>query len=722
VTGSNFDATKEAGEPIHDPSNYDSGGTSVWWQWTASSSGAVTVSTTGSDFVTLIGVYVGNSPPTLASVAKSNRGNITFNAAAGTTYEIAVDGSNGSAGNIVLTLASPPANDNFSAATALSSTLPVTVSDSNVGATKEFNSGEPYHGATVAGAGNIGGASVWYTWQAPSNGTVMVTTYGSDFDTLLGVYTGTSVSGLAFVAGNNDFIERTSQVKFDATAGTIYRIAVDGYNDNTGAQTGNIVLTIRDYDQPDLVIQSISHLPANPTPGQSVTFTITVQNNSTAEAGLFDVGFYQNLGSAPTSGSSTNGTASITSIGANSTATVDFTITAPAVGTYKAWAFADHNDEISETDDTNNAGPAGGHSWTVVPTPPSVTSTLTASGTVGSALTYSIAGSNNPTSFNASGLPAGLSVSTTTGAITGTPTATGTTSVTISATNAGGTGTATLAITINPAPPTITSAVAASGVQGTAFNYTITTTGTAPITLGASNLPAGLTLSGTSISGTPTVFGTFVVTLTATNGAGSDSLQLTLTIGDKTDNDNDGFTNEQELALGTDPNDATSTPFAGAAAGTPETLGVTALKLSVVSSSGGADSIGISGFFAGSVTSFAGQTIVLDIGGVVKSFTLDAKGMSPKGNDSIKVTSKSGKVSFAAKLSKGSFASSFEDEGLTGANASGGVKTMRIDVLWALKVYRKDQFISVSIKSGKVGGGGLGLDSKTGLTGRSGGL
>jgi len=48
-----------------------------------------------------------------------------------------------------------------------------------VNATKE--PGEPAH------AGNDGGASIWYSWTAPSTGNVTITTEGSSFDTLLGV-------------------------------------------------------------------------------------------------------------------------------------------------------------------------------------------------------------------------------------------------------------------------------------------------------------------------------------------------------------------------------------------------------------------------------------------------------------------------------------------------------------------------------------------------------
>ena len=79
-----------------------------------------------------------------------------------------------------------------------------------------------------------------------------------------------------------------------------------------------------------------------------------------------------------------------------------------------------------------------------------ISSATTASGTAGTAFSYTIAASNAPTSFTASGLPAGLSVNAGTGVIAGTPIDAGTFNVTLHATNAGGTGTAALALTINP--------------------------------------------------------------------------------------------------------------------------------------------------------------------------------------------------------------------------------------------------------------------------------
>ena len=168
---------------------------------------------------------------------------------------------------------------------------------------------------------------------------------------------------------------------------------------------------------------------------------------------------------------------------------------------------------------------------TVNPPAPVVTSSLTASGTVGQAFTYTITASDTPTSFSATPLPAGLSVNTSNGILSGTPTASGTTNVTIGATNAGGTGTATLVITVNPPAPAITSSLTASGTVGQAFTYTITASNT-PTSFSATPLPAGLSVNTSNgiLSGTPTASGTTNVTIGATNPTGTGTATLVLTV------------------------------------------------------------------------------------------------------------------------------------------------------------------------------------------------
>lgn len=113
ISGSTVGATRESGEPEHAGL---SGGSSVWRSWTAPATGPVTFDTVGSDFDTLLAVYVGNAVDALTVVATSDDiqwpGNLlselTFYAQAGVTYAIAIDGFQGVAGTFALTWLQDP--------------------------------------------------------------------------------------------------------------------------------------------------------------------------------------------------------------------------------------------------------------------------------------------------------------------------------------------------------------------------------------------------------------------------------------------------------------------------------------------------------------------------------------------------------------------------------------------------------------------------------------
>lgn len=137
-----------------------------------------------------------------------------------------------------------PTNDMFASATLISGTN-VVITGSNINATKE--PGEPNH------AGNPGGKSVWWSWRAPHDGYVTVSTegstsiYGGPLDTLLGIYTGSTVSNLTTIATNDDGpIDVTSLATFHASAGVVYDIAVDGftYDIPQDADSGSIQLSV----------------------------------------------------------------------------------------------------------------------------------------------------------------------------------------------------------------------------------------------------------------------------------------------------------------------------------------------------------------------------------------------------------------------------------------------------------------------------------------------
>ncbi len=79
-------------------------------------------------------------------------------------------------------------------------------------------------------------------------------------------------------------------------------------------------------------------------------------------------------------------------------------------------------------------------------------------------------------------------------------------------------------------PPEITSPATASGAPGQPFTYAITASGAAPMRYSAEGLPSGLSLDGSVISGIPAETGLFSVLITVANLAGTDTLELALTV------------------------------------------------------------------------------------------------------------------------------------------------------------------------------------------------
>jgi hypothetical protein len=248
ISTHNVGATKEAGEPNHAT---NAGSASIWFRWTAPVSGATrfyTLNSLTSSSVpldTLLAIYTGSSLGALTQVAANDnngsslRSLVQFTATAGTTYRIAVDTKAASTnhGHVLLTwINGTPANNAFANAQVLTGACGF-IQGHNTSATRE--SGEP----TITE--NAGGASIWYSWTAPDDGTAVFTTQGSPFlDTLLGVYTGTAVNALTLVEESDDvtggFLEGLSysRVEFLASAGTTYKIAIDGYRASTTAATG----------------------------------------------------------------------------------------------------------------------------------------------------------------------------------------------------------------------------------------------------------------------------------------------------------------------------------------------------------------------------------------------------------------------------------------------------------------------------------------------------
>ncbi|GLL02185.1 putative Ig domain-containing protein [Dactylosporangium matsuzakiense] len=152
---------------------------------------------------------------------------------------------------------------------------------------------------------------------------------------------------------------------------------------------------------------------------------------------------------------------------------------------------------------------------------PTVTSPGNRTTTIGVATSVaaSAAGGVTPYTWSGTGLPAGLTVDGSTGTISGTPTATGVAAVTLAATDAAGrTGRVTFTLTVGLAvanPGTL------AGTTGVGTQLTLSGTGgTLPYTWTATGLPAGLSIVGGAITGTPTTAATSTVKVTATDAAG----------------------------------------------------------------------------------------------------------------------------------------------------------------------------------------------------------
>jgi hypothetical protein len=201
-------------------------------------------------------VKVNSASPTKMTGTDSWSGNVTLIPGTNLLQAYAVDiaGNTGAVSLLNLWYVNPT-NDLFTSAIRLTGSSGSDIAI-NGRATKE--PGEPLHGL------NEGGHSIWYSWKAPANGTLHVTTQGSDFDTLLGLYTGDSVTNLTTIASNDDVFPGSLYSVVDASVkkDVVYYVAVDGF----GGQSGTIKLAFNFTPTSDFF-----NLTITPPLGGSVT-------------------------------------------------------------------------------------------------------------------------------------------------------------------------------------------------------------------------------------------------------------------------------------------------------------------------------------------------------------------------------------------------------------------------------------------------------------------
>jgi hypothetical protein len=259
-SGTNVDATKQVGEPYHFG---NLGGSSIWYKFVAPGNGVLHFATSNTNFDTVVAVYTGTSVGNLTLVGRNDNDELSgwmkiysrvfVGTQTGQTYYLAVDGKNMIDGNGALegqvsgnfSLENVVTNDNFgSAYTLATGSGTYSISTSNIGASKE--SGEPNH------MNNSGGKSVWFNYSNDANFPRRITLNldssraGEEDKNVMGlimVYTGATLGTLNHILqGGSPFYGKT-KITFLAAAHSSYRIAIDGYDSGTGADTGSFTLT-----------------------------------------------------------------------------------------------------------------------------------------------------------------------------------------------------------------------------------------------------------------------------------------------------------------------------------------------------------------------------------------------------------------------------------------------------------------------------------------------
>ena len=217
----------------------------VWFQFTSLTTRTIRATSAGSNFDTVISIWDGASLGSLTEVtcgddvkniqgAVPNRtSRVTWRAIAGVTYSIQVGGFDGAFGDLAFQLrqVTAPLNDDF--ANARNVTAPI-----NVRARTASASTQPGEAAIQGNQCSIGRASVWYHLTSPIDTVASVDTLGAKIDTVIGVYTGSSLASLEQVACGNDTVVRgtlrdTSRVAWKMLAATDYYVQVMGFYGQT---------------------------------------------------------------------------------------------------------------------------------------------------------------------------------------------------------------------------------------------------------------------------------------------------------------------------------------------------------------------------------------------------------------------------------------------------------------------------------------------------------
>jgi PKD domain len=172
----------------------------------------------------------------LANTAGERTENVIVSLFDGVDYELQYPSS----GLITINGVAPPSNDTFAARTTITGS-PVTFSGNNTTATLEAS--EPPHGPRFSGYN-----SLWWSWTAPADGPVIISTPSLAANTAVDVYTGTSPIALNPLGTMLSKSTAMETLTFNAIAGSTYQIAVS--TENQSSFGGAFTLQIAQTAQP----------------------------------------------------------------------------------------------------------------------------------------------------------------------------------------------------------------------------------------------------------------------------------------------------------------------------------------------------------------------------------------------------------------------------------------------------------------------------------------
>ncbi|OUD14318.1 hypothetical protein [Thioflexithrix psekupsensis] len=208
---------------------------SVWYQYTATQAGVLLVDTFGSDYDTVLAIWTGDAHPLTQQACNDDSGTVPQSLAfaeveAGTRYWISVNSLKAAGGELSLQarLVSGLDNDNIAQA------IPITPNAQQAFSREQITENASSETQEVISRCGGGAASVWYRYTPSESQQVVFTTTGSNYDTVLSLWTG-QAHPLTEVACNESHSSvLTSSVTARLTAGTSYWIRASGVDDETG--------------------------------------------------------------------------------------------------------------------------------------------------------------------------------------------------------------------------------------------------------------------------------------------------------------------------------------------------------------------------------------------------------------------------------------------------------------------------------------------------------